>query len=412
MHLTELKTYKRILLLGYGREGKATERFLRAFVPEAEILVADEALHGSEYLARQFEADLVIKTPGIPKRFVMRPYTTATNIFFANVSNTIIGVTGTKGKSTTSALLTHVLNANGKRARCLGNIGAPALDALREGIEPDEMVVMELSSYMLEDIEYSPHISMFTSLFADHLPYHGGMEAYVEAKTRMIAKAGKDDVVFYNPRYPNLRQAIERRSTSARVVPFVQDLHFATQDLPLQGEHQLDNVRGVVSVAALFNISEAEVARACATFVPLPHRLSCVGTFRDITFYNDAISTTPESTIFAIQTLPAVDTILLGGTDRGYVFDELAACVQASGIRQVILFPDTGRRIREAIEARGGAQPCFFEVESMEDAVKIAYAETRSGGVCLLSTASPSYRLWKNFEEKGDQFVAWIHRMA
>ena len=153
MKISDLKKFKKILILGYGIEGQATSRFLNKFVPNSEIIIADEKIDGANFLKKQDHSNLVIKTPGINKEVITKPYTTATNIFFANIDiNKTIGVTGTKGKSTTTALLNQVLRQNRLKTALLGNIGKPMLDVITAGKSIDWYII-ELSSYQLDDIK-------------------------------------------------------------------------------------------------------------------------------------------------------------------------------------------------------------------------------------------------------------------
>ncbi len=400
---------KKILILGYGKEGKSTEKVLRAKLKDPEIVIADQA-DGPDYLSKQKDCDIVIKTPGIPLRDITAPHTSATNLFFGNISNQVIGVTGSKGKSTTSSLIYAILQEAGVKSRLIGNIGKPALDVLLEDIDPEEIFIMELSSYQLEDIDYSPHISVITSIFHEHLDHHGSFEAYFEAKARILDKAKADDFYVFNPAYPELAELASR--TKARAVPFIDALPFDASRIKLEGAHNQENIRGALTVAGLLGVPEDVSRSAVEKFQPLPHRLTFVGQFKGIKFYDDAIATAPEPTIFAIQTLKDVDTIFLGGTDRGYDFSGLARAIGNSGIRNVVLFPDTGKRIEQALQKFGDEDLDILHTSSMQEAVEFAYAKTEPGKVCLLSTASPSYSLWKNFEEKGDEFVRWVKELG
>lgn len=400
---------KKILILGYGKEGRSTERVLRLKVPGAAIVIADQS-QGADYLDKQKDCDIVVKTPGIPLSLVTAPHTTATNIFFANIRNKVIGVTGSKGKSTTASLIYAILKHAGLKTRLVGNIGSPALDVLLEPVDPEEVFVMELSSYQLEDIEYSPHVSVITSIFREHLDHHGSFEAYFGAKARILAKAKADDFYVYNPAYPDLAELAKK--TTAQAVPFADAIPFDLAGLKLEGEHNLDNIRGALAVARIFGVPDEVSREAVLAFEPLPHRLSLVGEFKGIRFYDDAIATAPEPTIFAIRTLKGVDTILLGGTDRGYDFRELAKTVASFGIRNIVLFPETGERIAAALEESGVRGLNIIHTRDMRTAVEFAYLHTAPGKICLLSTASPSYSLWKNFEEKGDEFVQWVNGLG
>lgn len=373
-----------VCLLGYGKEGKVTEQYLRATHPKLQIGILDQSLD-SDYLEKQSDYDLAIKTPGIPKDKVTIPYTTATNLFFAANRNLTIGVTGSKGKSTTTSLIAAMLRAGGKKVRAVGNLGTPMLTALLTPVDPEEIFVIELSSYMLDDIEYSPHIAVLLNLFPEHMNYHGSVERYYAAKQRIFAFQKPSDIAI--------------RAPCTATIPL------DTAEIPLQGEHNLDNLRVAITVAQHLGISQDAIATAIRNFQPLPHRLELVGTFGGITFYDDAISTTPESTIMAIKALPGVRTIFLGGEDRGYDFTALEAAIHAHDITNIVLFPDSGTRI---LTSRTNLN--ILETDNMEEAVRFAYAHTPPGGTCLLSTASPSYSLWKNFEEKGDLFQRYVRQ--
>ncbi|MBP7134249.1 UDP-N-acetylmuramoyl-L-alanine--D-glutamate ligase [Patescibacteria group bacterium] len=404
MTINELQGYKKILLLGYGKEGQATEHFLHRFVPEAEILIADQA-NDPQYLERQTDADLVIKTPGIPKRLVTRPYTTATNIFFANIHHPVIGVTGSKGKSTTTALIAAILRESGKTVHLVGNIGEPAINLLSESVGVDDAIVMELSSYQLDDIEYAPQISVFVSFFPDHLDYHGSLEAYFEAKSHITTLQGKQDLFVYHPGYPRLE--VLARETSAKAISFLETCPFSFEGMPLLGEHNRQNMLGAMTVCKELGVSFEIMERALRSFKPLPHRLTNIGTYQGITFYDDAIASTPEAAVSAIKTLPQIGTLFLGGTDRGYDFTVLAETICEYKIPNLVFFPDTGVKIEALLEAKG-YKANSLHTESMEEAVQFAYNVTEPGSICLLSTGSPSYRLWKGFEEKGDLFTRYV----
>jgi UDP-N-acetylmuramoylalanine--D-glutamate ligase len=402
---------KRILILGYGKEGRATCAFLEKFVPDAFIDTADQT-DSDDYLDKQSQFDLAIKTPGIPGRYVTIPYTTATNLFFDNLPAGVrtIGVTGSKGKSTTSSLIYAILKEAGVEVRLAGNIGKPMLAELMDSVKSGTVFVLELSSYQLEDLEFSPDIAVFLNVFAEHLDYHGSMQSYVAAKSRIAGHMKPDGVFLFNRDNAFIADLASR--VTCQVEPFLPTLPFSMSDLPLKGKHNELNIRAALTVAKIFHVSPEVARRAVEHFVPLPHRLEFVGEFGGIKFYDDAIATAPEPTMFAIETLGNVDTIFLGGTDRGLDFTQLAKSICMSGIRNVVLFPDTGSRIKIALENHCDRSLKLLETTSMETAVKFAFEQTREGKSCLLSTASPSYSLWKNFEEKGGEFQKYVKQCA
>ncbi|MEK7598025.1 MAG: UDP-N-acetylmuramoyl-L-alanine--D-glutamate ligase [Patescibacteria group bacterium] len=407
MKLNQLKKYKKILILGYGKEGQATERFLKKFVPMAEIGIADKK-YDPNYLDEQKNYDLVIRSPGIPKNLITKPYTTATNIFLANINNVVIGVTGTKGKSTTVSLIYSILKQAGKSVHLIGNIGKPMLDEMLKEIGKKDIFVCEFSSYQLDDVKYSPHISVVLDLFPEHMNYHGSVDAYYQAKKNILKFVKPDDYYCYNPNYPILKQWAENIKCNTR--PSKRILYFDRLTNPLIGEHNLENIDAAVTAAKIFDIPDEIIKNAVRNFQPLPHRLQFVGKFKEIIFYDDAISTTPESTILAIESLKNVGTIFLGGQNRGYDFDKLVEVVIDYKIPNIVLFPDSGDIILKIIKSKKLNELRLFETKSMEEAVKFAYKYTPQDKICLLSNASPSYSLWKNFEEKGDLFQFFVKK--
>lgn len=405
MKLDQLKKYKKILILGYGKEGQATERFLKKYHPNALVGIADKKINAN-YLAEQNKYDLVIRSPGITKNLITKPYTTATNIFLANINNVVIGVTGTKGKSTTVSLIYSILKRAGKAVHLIGNIGRPMLDEMLKPIGKEDIFVCEFSSYQLDDIEYSPHISVVLNLFPEHMNYHGNVQNYYNAKKNIIARVTIDDYFVYNPESNELK--LWAKNSICKTISFEQNIPIKDEEIPLIGKHNKENIKAAVTVAHLLDIDNDAIVKAIKEFKPLPHRIEFVGKFKKIIFYDDAISTTPESTILAIESLKNVGTIFLGGEDRGYNFNKLVEAIVDYKIPNIVLFPDSGEKIFELFKKVGGIN--FLRTESMEKAVKFAYEHTCPGKICLLSCASPSYSLWKNFEEKGDLFQFFVKK--
>ena len=373
-----------VCMLGYGKEGKVTKKYIQKNYPSLKIGILDQNRQ-KNYLERQQDFDLAIKTPGIPKTNVTIPYVTATNIFFSRNKNFTIGVTGSKGKSTTASLISAMLKAAGKKVRLIGNIGNPMLEVLLTRVDPEEIFVIELSSYMLEDIEYSPDIALLLNLFPEHMDYHGGIQRYYEAKKNIFQ--------------------FQKSGNFAIQPPFTEKIPLKKNEIPLRGMHNLKNIQAAIAVVRLLHVSDSAIRKGIKNFKPLPHRLEYVGTYKGIQFYDDAISTTPESTIEAIKTLKHIGTIFLGGEDRGYDFRKLEKTLRKQHIHNIVLFPTSGHRI---LSSRRGLN--ILKTKSMKEAVSFAFRHTPEGHICLLSTASPSYSLWKNFEEKGNLFQRCVKR--
>ncbi|OGF21454.1 UDP-N-acetylmuramoylalanine--D-glutamate ligase, partial [Candidatus Falkowbacteria bacterium RBG_13_39_14] len=445
---------------GYGKEGKKTEKYLKLKYPYIKIGIADKK-NNDDYLKKQRGYDLIIKTPGIPKEKVFRSYTTATNIFFSEAEkmkrdgNNIvtIGITGSKGKSTTSSLIHAILKEAGKNAELIGNIGRPMLEALSKPIKKDTVFVLEMSSYQLDDIKFSPDIAVILNLFPDHMPYHHGIENYYSSKKNIMKFQDERGVFIYNSKYkllkkwakeamgktiaynevPGFQKTEKYLHSRAAVLPSVatdrrdcggtdDDIFSATN---LIGGHNIENIKAAMTVAKLFSISDKIIEKALKEFKPLPHRLEFVGEFKGIKFYNDSISTTPESAIAAIEALNAsssrdgacpvstnkhpISTILLGGEDRGYDFKNLEKTIKRRQIKNIVLFPDTGKRIFKSKKDRVGLN--VLETGSMREAIKFAYKNCPPNSICLLSPASPSHNLWENFEERGEEFRKWVRKI-
>ncbi|MEK7458045.1 MAG: UDP-N-acetylmuramoyl-L-alanine--D-glutamate ligase, partial [Patescibacteria group bacterium] len=358
---------------------------------------------------------LVVKTPGIPQNLVTVPYTTATNIFFANLHRfsphaKTIGITGSKGKSTTASLIHAILVAAGKKSHLIGNIGRPMLEELLCPVGEDDWFVLELSSYQLEDVKFGPDIAVFLTFFPEHLNYHGTLEAYFNGKARITLTQTENNLFIYHPGDSRITELVNQ--TRARTLPCIPTIPFSTDHIQLIGEHNKNHIRAALTVTQELGISNEVAQQAIEAFEPLPHRMQLVGIFHGITFYDDAIACAPDAVMIGIQTLKDVDTIFLGGQDRGLDYTQMADVVANSTIRNIVLFPETGKRMIEMISEKCTRPLNHLETNSMEEAVKFAYANTEKGKICLLATGAPSYTLWKDFEQKGDEFQRWVKEMG
>lgn len=446
MKLTELEG-KSILILGFGTEGQATFRFLRKRWPDKHITIADrrgiEELpdviantlradpelslnFGPRYLdsADPYTCEVIIKTPGIPASIdaLSRAsksgceLTSHSQIFLSNYPREkVIGITGTKGKSTTSSLIFHILRHAGLPAELVGNIGQPPLARI-DDVPDGTWFVHEFSSHQLAEISTSPHIAVLLNIVPEHLDYYGSFEEYVAAKENITKFQTPDDFLIFAADYPIPAQIAGR--TRAALKPLrgtdrIEDI-IDKVEVPLPGSFNLQNVMAAVAAASLCGVQAAEVREAIRTFKALPHRLELVGTFNGVTFYDDSIATVPAATLAAIDALGSdVQTLLLGGHERNLDFAQLGEQLPAN-IKTVILFPTTGTRIWNAIEthSKNRELPDAFFVRDMEQAVRIAYERTAQGKICLLSPASPSFGTFKDYIERGDLFKAFIRKQT
>jgi UDP-N-acetylmuramoyl-L-alanine---L-glutamate ligase len=443
--LEELES-KSIVILGFGAEGQATYDFLRAKWPTKPLSIADQRTIAEfpEEIAARIQSDpalslnlgpryldsldsntcdVIVKTPGIPASMTAiararkcGSILTSHSQIFLSVAprDKIIGVTGTKGKSTTASLIHHILKSAGIPAELVGNIGQPPLPRLANAPD-DAYFVHEFSSHQLAEIETSPHIAVLLNIVPEHLDYYASFEDYVSAKENITRFQTPDDVLIFNSDYP-IPAAIAGR-TKARLRPFsvndsIEGLEVG--DIPLPGKFNLQNVLAAMAAASECGAAPEAIRNAVRSFRGLPHRLEPAGVYKGITFYDDSIATVPAATLAALEALGAgVQTLLLGGHERNLDFAELGAGLP-SNIKTVILFPRTGTRIWQAIElhSKNPTLPAAFFVRDMEQAIKIAYERTEPGKICLLSPASPSFGAFKDYRERGDLFKKFVRTLS
>lgn len=435
-----------VLIVGYGREGRATFEYVSRLRPEMTIGIADSSetvdappgirVHvGRDYLASVDEYDVVVRSPGVrPDADALvraageRRVTSATNLFFSDAPGRVVGITGTKGKSTTSTLIARMLEAKGLDVRLAGNIGTPALTAL-EGADDETIFVLELSSQQLVDARYSPNVAVVLPIFPEHLDFHDSVEQYEAAKARIVAFQGIDAVAV-GAKDSESSTRIACASPAKRKLFFSRTDHAKTDartcggyvvtggehdptpvipidEIPLCGPGNLTNVVAAVCVGANFGVSPSVMRRVLAGFSPLPHRLEFVGEVHGIRFVNDSLATVPEAVVNALEGLDGeVQTLIVGGHDRGLDYSDLARHVLASSVETLILLPESGARIWDTVVlcAAGDSLPAKLEVDSIEGAVQSALRVTSRGKTCLMSPGAASYGMFRDFSERGDLF--------
>lgn len=431
MKLEELKN-KKILIVGRGIEGKAVEKYLRSHLKGIKLDIVDQK-DGVNYLSEQKEYDIAVKSPGVTPELITISYTTATNIFLANTKGKVIGVTGTKGKSTTATLIYKMLKAQGLDTYLGGNIGQSPLDFI-DSLNDNSWTALEMSSYQLNDLKISPHIAVVLMITSEHLNYHKAQEAYVNAKRNILRFQNAQDFAVINKDYPASHESdihtigqIFRISREREVGNgcFVnkqavwmsrdgkKEKIIETDRVKLLGKHNLENVCAASCAAILAGVSKTKIAKVLEEFGGLEHRLEFVGEKNGIIFYNDSLATVPEAAIEAMETLPDTETLIAGGFDRGLDYSELGQYLNKGQIKTLILFPPTGTRIWEEIckSTSKENKPEKFDVTTMEQAVRIAAAETTPGKICLLSPASASFGTFKDYKDRGNQFKEEIGKL-
>ncbi len=439
---------KRILILGFGREGRSTLAFLQKYLPNAVVSVADKnemegVQHfGTGYLDAIYDYDIVIKTPGISlKDFDTKgvEITSQTDLFLSQFHAQTIGISGTKGKSTTTSLIYHLLKSTGRDAILTGNIGIPCFDVM-DDIKTESIVVYELSAHQLEYVHNSPRVGVLLNVFEEHLDHFGTMERYKHAKLNLLRFMGEGDTaVIHDSLLNDAIRVIASGAKQSRVFNLYDfDNLIDREALPLKGEHNLLNVKAALLACDAYGVDWRELVPHLYTFKPLEHRLERVGTFGGVTFVNDSISTIPQAAISACQALQRVDFLLLGGFDRGIEYQPLADYLMQHPVPHLLFTGKAGERMMDLIKGFVGCRefagieipdeigPSFqdfasngvkvpepveaptqmFFYSSMEEAFSYISSHAKLGDVVLLSPAASSYDQYKNFEERGAKFKA------
>lgn len=397
----ELQDGKTVALLGYGISHKGLLSFLKEHTnwvidlyDEKEILdEIDGVREIYKGLELQSEYDIVYKTPGIPVHKVSVPEETIlsndTDLFLQLTESTVIGVTGTKGKSTTASLIYHILKESGKSVLLAGNIGASIFDI--EGWRDTEYVVYEMSSFQCDQLTTSPHIAVLTNIYHAHTIEHDGHDNYVAAKKKITKFQNNSDFfVTTLCDIPTQAQIICVDPETARSVT-----------TKMIGEHNQINIELAMQACELVGVTNDIAIEHVATYEPLPGRIEKVAEKDGIEFYDDALGTVPEATIFTIRALP-VTTLITGGSELGFDYKNMTAEIQKSGITKVIYFKDTGGKIIRGLK---GIE--CVEAHSMKQAIDEAFSN--GPGICMLSSASPSFSMFENYKDRSRQYLDAIN---
>ncbi|OGO83231.1 MAG: UDP-N-acetylmuramoylalanine--D-glutamate ligase [Clostridiales bacterium GWD2_32_19] len=442
----ELKN-KKILILGFGREGKSTYNFIRKELKDIHLGVADKVesikndelikhdekvtLHlGEDYLKCMKDYDMVIKSPGIilEDSSEIENITSQTDMFLKQYSKNIIGVTGTKGKTTIVTLITHILKNAGVDVVLVGNVGVPAFDQI-ENIGKDTTIIYELSSFQLEYICNSPRIAIMLNMFKDHLSNHGTLENYQKAKFNIVKHQNDKDIFIYNKdndvvngfaidiNVKSKKISISQMDTEGTDVCVVKDyityngeqVYNLNNKRNLIGDHNIYNMMAVIAACKLLNISNDDIENSIYSYKPEPHRLEYVGTYGEIRFYNDSQATIPEPTMEGIKALKNVDTLIVGGHDKGVDYKGIADFLVESNVRNILCVYDTGKKVYDMAYNRNENQNVLY-LDGLEEAVSIAKEVTEKGKTCLMSPASASFGAFKDYKERGEKFKEFVAR--
>lgn len=380
---------KKILIWGYGREGKSTEEFLKNCASPAKV----DIFEGKRDEFNETDYDYVIKSPGIVMEEDDPRFTSQTEIFLETYRDNVIGITGTKGKSTTSALLYHALKeCLPQKVILLGNIGEPCLNYYNE-IDDDTVVVFEMSCHQLAHVNVSPKVAVFLNIYEEHLDYYKTFEKYYAAKCNVTKYQKSGDSFYVGDQVPEIETDAERIVINRSDVPDF--------NLKILGDHNNYNALFAYRIATeIYHADGEEVKKSLSEFTGLDHRLKFIGTVNGVDYYDDSISTIPNAAIAALGAVKNAYSIIIGGMDRGINYDTLIDFIKSHDEFYYIFAYASGKRIYESV----GEKENRICLEDLEQAVAKAKEITPKGKACLLSPASASYGYFKNFEHRGDVF--------
>ena len=403
---------RRVAILGFGREGRALLRYLRRKNQSDEIVVLDRKLD-PDYLKGLEKFDLIYRSPGIPynrpeiQRAVKNgvKLSSATALFFERAKGKIIGVTGTKGKGTTSTLIYKILKAAGKDAYLAGNIGKPAITIINK-LKNSSITVLELSSFQLQDLKRSPHIAAVLGLFPDHMDAHKNFKEYFKAKANITRFQNKKDKVFYTAGNGHA-EAIAKRSRGARVK--VDTRGIDPSSIKIAGPHNLKNAAMAAAVARSLGVPEKIISKTLRNYRGLPYRLQYLTTIKGARIYNDSASTNPMTTAAAIRAFSEPKVLIVGGRDKNLDYAPVAKALRKSDTKSVVLYGECREKIRRAIK---GAAPLKMVSGNLETAFKIALSAAKPNSVIVFSPGATSFDMFKDYSDRGERFTAIVRKFC
>lgn len=440
---------KKVAVLGWGINGLDICKYLLKTGADITIFDKKEAseldfsgidirkvrfILGSKYLEKGLaNYDFIFRAPGVYRylpeiidaEIKGSVITSVTKLFFDLCPAKIIGVTGTKGKGTTSTLIYEILKNDGKEVYLAGNIGAPIMELLPK-LKPSSWVVLEMSSFQLIDLTKSPHIAVILNITEDHLDWHKDRSEYVTAKTHLVryqnnkdycvlaydykdsgnfSKLTKGSVFYFSNSKKVKGSYVEDGKIKLEVGKMIKTIG-NTNKLPLLGKHNQENVCAAVCASYLSGSSINSIKQSVFKFKGLEHRLESVGEVKGVKFYNDSFSTNPQTTIAAIKSFSVPLTIILGGSDKELRYEEMSKVIaDGSIVKNIALIGDIAGIIKKSLN-KSGYKGEIHELgyQNMVSIVKYCREITQTGGVVLLSPATASFDMFKDYKERGGKF--------
>lgn len=430
----------KVAIAGYAAEGKVNYRYWRelghqvTIVDERELSAHElpygaSSMLGEGILQELEDFDLVVRTASLNPQKIKTDgkIWSATNEFFEKCPAEIIGVTGTKGKGTTCSLIASIFEAAGRTVHLVGNIGTPALEVL-PSIAADDIVVFELSSFQLWDIERSPHTAVVLLIEPDHLNIHRDMDDYVGAKANIRTHQQDGDTCIYHPTNA-LAMKVAHASKQGEALRYgvsddggvyESEGYFcqneqkicSTNALQLLGRHNIENACAAITVAKRYDLTDEAIGKGLKNFTGLPHRLEYVRTLDGVKYYNDSFSSAPSAAAAAVSSFTQPEILILGGTDKGADFTNLITEIKNSqNIKRILLIGEIRHKLDELFGKAGVGSAQVLDAGTMEDIVATARREAAEGDVVILSPACASFDMFRDFYDRGDQFRSIVQSL-
>lgn len=444
-----------IAIIGYGEQGRSAFEYW--FEQGNVVVICDQNTDlslppgaidklGIDYLNNLHEFDLIVRSPAVHPQTILDAnlehpeiidkITSNTNEFFRVCPAPIIGVTGSKGKGTTSTLITRFLDAAGKKVHLGGNIGTPPLDMLKDNIQATDWVVLELANFQLIDLIRSPHIAVCLMIVPEHLDWHKDMYEYIDSKKQIFAHQSANDIAVFDAPNAYSNEASTASIASTKItydVPtpeteseYTEGVYIdgkniifdgkkvaSVKDVALRGRHNLQNV--CAAIAATWDLIEHNhkaVKKVLKDFKGLPHRLESIATINGITFVDDSFGTNPATAVVALEAYDEPKVLIVGGSDKGVPFNELIAAMYSNNVKHVVAIGETGPHIisglSEAAKDIKIPYTLIDTTQTMTDIVTAATKQAKKGDVVLLSTACASFDMFLDYKDRGEQFDAAV----
>ena len=451
---------KKVGIIGLGVEGLSSLKFYKSHGAEVsvreikeesqldkEVLLearnyTSDFLFGKDYLTNLLIFDIIVRSPGVRPDLPQLLEATREGIrltsnmkAFLDISPAkIIGVTGTKGKGTTTTLISEMLKKSGGRAFVGGNIGIPPLDLIDQ-LSRDDWIVLEMSSFQLIDMQKSPKIAVVLMVTTEHLDWHKSTQEYIKAKANIVSHQNQEDFAIINVDHPGSSGLIDKTNAKKILVSLFKEQNpgvylkneiivrnvsgkveeiLPVKEVFLRGRHNIENIAAAAAAVSIAGVGVDEIAQVAREFKGLEHRLEFVQDVNGIKYYNDSFSTTPETAIAAIKSFTEPLVVILGGSDKGSDYSELGKEINlATNIKSIILVGQTAGKISKSFDRLGKYKDRVFEGQkTMQEIVVKANSMSSSGDIVLLSPASASFGMFKNYKERGNLFKKEVRSLS